>query len=216
MDDDPDALERTGWFLDGDGDGYGAGATLGPLCVPPAGSVGNSGDCDDTRADVHPFAVEVCDGVTDEDCDRYVDEAGASGGSAWWPDADGDGYGDAAFTPDWRCSQPEGWVANDVDCDDADAASPVEWFLDVDADDHGDPDTLFLGCSPYGNSAVGDDCDDRDAAVYPGAPETDCASGVDANCDGALPTDDQDADGALSCEDCDDLDPAAAVTCDAL
>jgi hypothetical protein len=40
---------------------------------------------------------------------------------AWWADADGDGYGDPASA--WvTCDQPEGWVDNADDCDDADAA----------------------------------------------------------------------------------------------
>lgn len=215
MDDDPDSIEQTEWFTDADGDGFGAGTSLGVLCTAPAGTVGNTGDCDDTRADVNPDAAEVCEEQwTDEDCDGEYDEPGAAGGDPWWPDADGDGFGDATVLPEWLCDRPAGWVDNDGDCADGDPASPSTWFMDVDADDHGDPATAFLGCLPWGNSAVGDDCDDLDPAVHPGAPETDCTSGLDANCDGALPEADQDHDGARGCEDCDDQDPAVAGTCD--
>lgn len=55
-------------------------------------------------------------------------------------------------------------------------------------------------------AAGGDDCDDADPAVYPGAPDT-CHDGVDADC--ALNDDDDcDGDGLPAGEDCDDDDPA--------
>lgn len=52
----------------------------------------------------------------------------------------------------------------------------------------------------------GGDCDDRDAAVYPGAPDPPY-DGVDSNCDGR-PDDDRDGDGFPPPADCDDADPA--------
>ena len=63
------------------------------------------------------------------------------------------------------------------------------------------------------------DCDDGDAAVYPGAAEV--CDGKDNNCDGSIPLDeaDDDYDGARVCEgDCDDADertrPGIAEQCD--
>ncbi|MDO5656566.1 MAG: choice-of-anchor J domain-containing protein [Flavobacteriaceae bacterium] len=59
------------------------------------------------------------DGVLNEDdCDPY--DASITTGSTWYADADGDGYGDAAV---WivACTQPQGFVANNLDCNDADA-----------------------------------------------------------------------------------------------
>lgn len=52
----------------------------------------------------------------------------------------------------------------------------------------------------------GDDCDDTDPAVNPGAAET-VYNGIDDDCDERTPDDDLDQDGALRAEDCDDTDP---------
>lgn len=53
--------------------------------------------------------------------------------SAWWADADGDGFGDP--TEVWvTCEQPDGWVDNADDCDDADAAVSSGCSADTAAD----------------------------------------------------------------------------------
>ena len=72
--------------------------------------------------------------------------------------------------------------------------------LPVDADGDG-----------YGNAADGgDDCDDTDPAVNPGADEL-CGNEVDDDCDGTVDlVGDSDGDGWDGCEDCDDDEPAVS------
>lgn len=57
-------------------------------------------------------------------------------------------------------------------------------------------------------AAGGEDCDDADATVFPGAADT-CGDGVDADCS-PFGDDDCDGDGAAADVDCDDADPGVA------
>ena len=64
-------------FRDADGDGYGDPTRYAFLESCASGYIVDDGDCDDTRADVHPGAEEICDGV-DNNCDDDIDEEPAS------------------------------------------------------------------------------------------------------------------------------------------
>ena len=77
----------------------------------------NAQECDDTNAAVNPGVEEQCNDI-DDDCDGQVDEDCQT----YYQDADGDNYGDAdaALT---ATSQPEGYVLDDTDCNDNDAAT---------------------------------------------------------------------------------------------
>jgi hypothetical protein len=91
-----------------DGDGHGADV-----------------DCDDTNADVHPGAVEVCDGI-DNDCDGGVDGVGAIGTVVNYPDGDGDGFGDGD-APVLACELLADHVEVGGDCDDTnELVNPAE------------------------------------------------------------------------------------------
>ncbi len=77
----------------------------------------------------------------------------------------------------------------DDDCDGTiDGPDPVDaptWYADADGDGYGDDHTAWTACEVVGLglSDVGGDCDDRDAATWPGAPEV-CGDLVDQDCDG--------------------------------
>ncbi len=214
--------------IDGDGDGF------------PA-----SDDCDDADAEVNSGAVEVCDGI-DNDCDGLVDDADdpVSGRANWYPDVDGDGYGNADVVQA-GCEAPVGFVADDTDCDDLDP----RFYPGADESDCTDENDYNCDGSVGYADVDGDgfaaceDCDDTVASTNPLAFEI--CDEADNDCDGASDEDDAvdaatwyaDADGdgfgdentvAQACEvpsghvgddaDCDDTDPAlhpdAAETCD--
>jgi hypothetical protein len=204
---DEEAVDATTWYYDADGDGYGNCAAGVDACTAPNGYVSatfsSQCDCNDGRAESNPGATEVCNGF-DDDCDGSVDEEGFTG--TWYGDADGDGYGDAS-APLTGCTQPAGSSANADDCDDADAAiNPGEteacngydddcdgqidepgstgggtWYTDADGDSFGDPNAPQSDCTqPAGTVADNTDCNDADASIYPGAPET-WYDGIDSN-----------------------------------
>lgn len=202
IDDDP--VDGFTVYTDGDGDGFGDDATATASCDASGITVG--GDCDDADATSFPGATEVCD-AADNDCNGLVDD-GATGGDAYYPDGDGDGYGDAAGVV-YSCTALKGYLTVADDCDDTDAAvnpagveacngydddcdggvdeagavGEVSWYADADGDGYGDPSVSLLQCdAPAGYSADDSDCDDGDAAVFPGA--VDDYDAEDTDCDG--------------------------------
>jgi len=216
--DEDDALDTSTWYTDGDGDGYGDSSSTTVSCNQPTGAAAVGGDCDDSDPSASPGADEYCDGV-DNDCDGSTDEEDAVDASAWYTDADGDGYGASASTTQ-ACSQPSGTVSNGDDCDDSDAGaypladeycngvdddcdgtvdedSAVDtstFYLDGDDDGYGRASLFVSACSaPSGFVTDDTDCDDSDDSVNPGADEY--CDGVDNDCDGSA------TDGAVDATD---------------
>ncbi len=67
QDDDDLLLSDLDWyFVDADGDGWGAEAAQ--ACAPTDGYSDREGDCDDGAASVHPEAPERCGNGIDDDC----------------------------------------------------------------------------------------------------------------------------------------------------
>ena len=191
------------WYKDADGDGFGDPAVSSPAAVCPAGHVFDNTDCDDTLAARHPGAIEICGNGIDEDCDGFDPPC-----LTWYPDVDGDGYGAAAGSVS-AAVQPDGYVADNTDCNDGNAAAYpgapeicgngvdedcdgndpacLTWYIDYDGDGYGTTFSIIQSAvQPDGYVAVAGDCVYNDASIYPGAPET-CGDGIDSDCDGNDP-----------------------------
>ncbi len=70
-----------------------------------------------------------------------------------------------------------------VDSDDPDTVGVPTWYGDADGDGHGGLEFQLEACEPApGYVPSSDDCDDLDAASYPGA--TEICDLADNNCDG--------------------------------
>jgi len=187
------------WYADLDGDGYGTETYTVEACAKPEGYVERKWDCDEGNAAVNPGADETCDGE-DNDCDDEVDEPTAVDAVTWYPDRDGDGFGDDALAT-VSCERPDGHVETPGDCNDVDPLTNPDRVEDCrtagdddcDGTPNGDIDDA-VGCTPYFADLDGDgfagserclcapadpwlseveeDCDDTDSAVYPGAVAT--------------------------------------------
>ena len=215
--DEDDAVDVSTWYADSDSDGYGDPAVTAIACDQPTGFVADLTDCDDTDVAQHPGAPEYCTGE-DDDCDGDVDEDDAFDVLTWYADTDGDSYGDPAST-DIDCDQPSAYVADDSDCDDADAAQypgadeycnsedddcdgdideddavdATTWYADSDGDSYGDVATSDVECTqPSAYVADATDCDDTDAAINPAATEV--CDDIDNDCDELTDDDDTSLD----------------------
>jgi len=154
-------------------------------------------------------------------------------------DFDGDGRDDlliiAGYDDNTACDEDEcsgAWLVlcgdldNDGvsacagDCDDRDVSvSPVLTEQCDELDHDCDGVDGQLDADEDGFASCAGDCDDTDPERFPGADEA-CGDGVDRDCDGLAPDDDQDGDESPNCEDCQPwmatVNPEAEEICDGL
>ncbi len=187
------------WYADVDGDGYGIEDVTIEACEQPENYAAERWDCDEGNPDVHPGATEVCDGV-DNDCDGIADELSAADIGTWYPDADGDGFGDTD-QPVVACEAPPGYVATPGDCLDADPLvhpdmdedcrtavdddcdgtengdnidpyGCVDFYADADGDGFAGTASCQCAADEFYTDPAPSDCDDTNPDRYPGAAST--------------------------------------------
>jgi hypothetical protein len=117
---DEDAVNATPWYADLDGDGYAGPSFIMACSASSAYGYADSTDCDDDDIGIAPNRGEGCDGV-DNDCDSLIDDEDPSVEilNLWYPDLDGDGFGDSS-APLAICDPPPGYLLEAGDCDDGD------------------------------------------------------------------------------------------------
>jgi Putative metal-binding motif/Secretion system C-terminal sorting domain len=188
---------NTQWFADPDFDGIGAGNVF-ITCNPGDGWVRQSGDCDNSRASIRPGLAEICDGI-DQNCDGQIDEGIPK--QNYYRDADGDGFGNVNINTDPNnlnprldCVAPNGFVANNGDCNDfdmnirpgvtdlcnginedcdtqtdEDGGGPT-YYADADGDGFGNPSVFQQACTKPNNFVENaTDCNDNNAQINPNA-----------------------------------------------
>ena len=183
------------FYYDADTDGYGNPALLTQATSQPIGYASNNLDCNDNDINVNPTAGEICNSV-DDNCNGAVNEGLICILSTYYQDTDADSYGNPQSTTT-AFFKPSGYVTNEQDCNDANAAVNIcatgtvcssgacqtlnTYYYDADRDTYGDVDTIITDISqPAGYTTNGLDCNDANALINPTATET--CNGIDDNC----------------------------------
>lgn len=204
-----DGVTYVTYFLDADDDLYGVSSdTVSSCSGAPAGYVTNSNDCNDADASIHPNAPEICNGF-DENCNGLQDDGLIF--VSYYADADDDLFGNPSNSVSTCSGAPVGYVADNTDCNDADASvNPiaaevcnnadencnlliddglpfVTYYNDADNDTYGNLVVSVSTCNgaPTGYVSDSSDCNDTNPNVNPGVLEV-SNNGVDDNCDGTI------------------------------
>src|SRR3972149_1266988 len=206
------ACQSVSYYCDNDSDGYKDasvdGTCTGTGCQPAGCQVTPGNDCNDTDNAIHPGAAELCDGKNNDCNGATADGSGESwyGTACDGPDTDLCKEGTYGCTGGAQvCSDSTGNTAEvctgglDEDCDtatdcaDSDcngnpACPSVNYYCDNDSDGYKDASVdgtcAGAGCQPAGcQTTVGNDCNDTDAAIHPGAVEL--CDGKNNDCNGA-------------------------------
>ncbi len=207
---DMDITGQTTWYADADGDLFGNYAVSLLACVNPGGYVTAFGDCNDADPLITTGTIEICN-TLDDDCDGLTDadDPDVADATLYYADTDGDTFGDNTLAQ-WLCAIAPGFVLDDTDCDDTNAAvNPLAvevcdgidnncngllddddplavgltlFYFDFDDDGWGNFYFWTFACSaPPGYTFFAGDCNDFDPDIHPWTP--DYCDGVNNDCD---------------------------------
>ncbi len=146
-----DAITIFTYYADNDGDGYGSTVSFDTCSATvPAGYVTNALDCNDANLAIGPNAIEICDGL-DNNCNGTIDEELAV--FTFYQDSDGDGFGNN-ISVQQSCINiaPVGYVINNLDCNDTNAAiypNAVEIVDSLDNNCNGLIDEPFVSTTEF-------------------------------------------------------------------
>ncbi|MBD3635987.1 MAG: T9SS type A sorting domain-containing protein [Crocinitomicaceae bacterium] len=205
-DENPNLYPGTIWYEDADNDGFGDAGSFVVQCMQPANYVSDNTDCDDNDPNNFPGNPEVCDGF-DNNCNSIPDDGVVY--VDYYPDMDGDGFGDVGGVVVSTCDgPPANYVADSTDCVDSDNSiypgatevpddgidqdcngfDAVTCYEDLDGDGYGSTTVVIAAdgsCDAVQNeSAVDTDCDDTNNQVNPSMTEFGC-NGLDDDCNPA-------------------------------
>lgn len=147
--DDPSLHEGLAYYRDGDGDGYGDASRVCYICISAAEEAPPSTDA----IDEVPCEADISYVFNNFDCDDGNEKVFQA--RQWYRDSDNDGLGDPSLAlgtrtcpTDSNDSAPEGYVDNNLDCDDGSttAGTARTFFFDDDGDGFGG-DLFILSCT---------------------------------------------------------------------
>ena len=196
--------ERSTFYADLDGDGFGDDDSMVEACAVPPRHTATPGDCDDSCVSCHPDGVELCD-ERDNDCDGEADEEEDITFVTYFRDTDGDTYG-VDGTEETTCEERPGMALRGGDCNDGcstcypgadeicdeldndcdtevdEESEQIAYFRDADGDTYGVEGTETITCleRPGWITRAGD-CNDECASCYPDAEEI--CDELDNDCD---------------------------------
>jgi len=169
------------FYFDSDNDGYGNPFVFITDCRVPNNYVSNNLDCDDTDSNINPGEPETCDSV-DNNCSNTVDEGcgcPANEPCGTFPNClPSNNCGSCGNPPQEICDG----IDNDCDRSVDEGFAQITFYLDADGDSYGNSSVSQTSCTAPSNYVLDStDCNDNDASINPGRPDT--CDGIDNDCD---------------------------------